>query len=146
MARTREVLIVATYGIDAFYGVISEMERHECIAFAASTPQITREYIQNRQFDAIIINLEPDGKGGVAEIDLLDAIASSPLQKNAICLGVSAEYPHSLPDSESEKNLKFLAGWLTLPIKPKALADHIIELIESTHKLTIKELMQAARQ
>jgi hypothetical protein len=138
--NAREVLIVGTYGIDIFYGIIDEMEKQDCIVFTTSTVKITLEYIQNRSFDAIIINLEPDGKGGVAELELLSSIAQSPLQQNAVCLGVSAHYPHTLPSSKSDKHLQILAGWLTLPVKPATLSDHIIELIESPHKLTIAEL------
>lgn len=142
MTGKREVLIIGTYGIDIFYGIIDEMEKYDCVAFTTNNATIAGEYIQNRQFDAIIINLEPDGKGGVSELDLLETITQSPLQQDAICLGVSAHYPHSLPPEKSEKHLNSLAGWLTLPIKPKALADHIVELIESDHPLRIKDQLK----
>ena len=137
--KEREILVIGTYGIDVFYGIVDEMERHGYVAFTTASEQIAKEYLQNRAFDAIIINLEPDGKGGVAEIDLLNAIVSYPLQANAVCLGVSAHYPHSLPSSKSDKHLKLLAGWLTLPIQVKVLAEHIINLLDSDHKLTIEE-------
>jgi len=138
--RDKEVLVIGTYGIDIFHGIIEEMEKHDCIVFTTNSNQIAREYLQNRQFNAIIVNLEPDGKGRVAEIDLLTSIAESPLQQDSICLGVSAHYPHTLPTSKADKHLKILAGWLTLPVKPLVLADHIVELVESSHKLTVKEL------
>lgn len=139
MTTKREILVIGTYGIDIFYGVIDEMEKHDCLTFTTDNTKIALEYLQNRRFDAIIMNLEPDGKGGVAEIDLLNSIAKSPLQQNAICLGVSAYYPHSLPTDKSSKHLNILAGWLTLQVKPQVLADHIVELIESPHPLSIKE-------
>jgi hypothetical protein len=139
MTTKREILIIGTYGIDIFHGIIDQMEKHGCIAFTTTSSKIALEYLQNRRFDAIIMNLEPDGKGGVAEIELLRSIAKSPLQQHAICLGVSAHYPLSLPADKSAKHLNILAGWLTLPVKPDVLADHIVELIESPHPLSIKD-------
>lgn len=138
----REVLIIGTYGIDIFYGIIEQMEKHSCVTFTTTSSKIALEYIQNRRFDAIIINLEPDGKGGIAEIDLLSSIAKSPLQQNAVCLGVSAHYPNSLPSDKATKHLNMLAGWLTLPVKPDVLANHIVELIESPHPLSIKDRLE----
>ena len=111
MATKREVLIIGTYGIDIFYGIIDEMEKHDCITFTTTSPKIALEYLQNRRFDAIIINLEPDGKGGIAELDLLKSIGQNPLQQNTVCLGVSAHYPHSLPTEKYEKHLNILAGF-----------------------------------
>lgn len=143
MTAKREVLIIGTYGIDIFYGIIEEMEKHNCIPFTTTSSNIALEYIQNRSFDAIIMNLEPDGKGGVAELDLLKSIAQAPLQQKAVCLGVSAHYPHSLPTDKSAKHLNILAGWLTLPVKPSVLADHIVELIESSHPLSIKDQLKS---
>jgi len=138
-SRDREILVIGTYGIDIFYGIIDQMEKYDCIVFTTTEAKITLEYLQNRAFDAIIINLEPDGKGGVAELELLDAISRSPLQQNAVCLGVSAHYPHTLPHEKAEKHLDILAGWLTLPVQAEILAEHIIELIESPHKLTVSQ-------
>jgi hypothetical protein len=139
MTVKREILIIGTYGIDIFHGVIEQMEKHDCLTFTTTSTKIALEYLQNRHFDAIIINLEPDGKGGIAELDLLNSIAQAPLQKNAVCLGVSTHYPHSLPTEKAAKHLNVLAGWLTLPVKPSVLADHIVELIESPHTLSIKD-------
>jgi hypothetical protein len=139
MTLKREILIIGTYGIDIFHGVIEQMEKHEYLTFSTTSSKIALEYLQNRHFDAIIINLEPDGKGGIAELDLLNSIAQAPLQKNAVCLGVSSHYPHSLPNEKAEKHLNILAGWLTLPVKPTVLAGHIVELIESPHPLSIKD-------
>ena len=139
MNHKKQILIVGTYGIDVFHGITDEMEMNDCIVIMASTPKSTLEQIKNRSFDAIIINLEPDGRGGVAEMDLLLAIGESRLQETAVCLGVSAQYPQSLPSMKSDKHFKILAGWLTLPIEPKDLMGHINEFIESEHRLTIKE-------
>ena len=139
MTHKREVLIIGTYGIDIFYGVIEQMEKHDCITFTTTSPNIALEYLQNRRFDAIIMNLEPDGKGGIAELDLLNSIAKAPLQQNAVCLGVSAHFPHSLPTEKIAKHLNIVAGWLTLPVKPDVLANHIVALIESPHPLSIKD-------
>lgn len=138
MDRNREILIIGTYGIDVFYGIIGALEKRDCIAFTTTNQKIAQEYLQNRAFDAIIINLEPDGKGGVAEIELLNTIGKSPLQKKAVCLGVSAHYPNSLPTDKAEKHLQILAGWLTLPVKPEILADHILELFESKNALNVE--------
>lgn len=139
MTTRREILIIGTYGIDIFYGIIDEMEKHEYLTFTTTSSKIALEYLQNRSFDAIIMNLEPDGKGGVAEIDLLSSIANSRLQQNAVCLGVSVHYPLTLPTDKLSKHLNILAGWLTLPVKPDVLANHIVELIESPHALSIKD-------
>jgi len=142
MTVKREVLIIGTYGIDIFHGVIEQMEKHNCLTFTTISSKIALEYIHNRHFDAIIINLEPDGKGGIAELELLNSIAKAPLQKNAVCLGVSAHYPNSLPSDKVAKHLNILAGWLTLPVKPATLANHIVELIESPHAHSIQDKLK----
>jgi len=143
MTREREVLIIGTYGIDVFHGVIEAMEKRGNIVFTATTQQITKEYLQNRRFDAIIINLEPDGHGGVAESELLSMIVDSRLQGDAVCLGVSAHFPHSLPSSKSDKHLQILAGWLTLPVKAEVLSNHIIKLLDSPERETVRRLSAA---
>jgi len=139
MKAKRQILIVGTYGIDVFYGITDEMEMSGCVVIMASTAKSTLEHIQNRSFDAIIINLEPDGKGGVAEFELLQAISKSKLQQDAVCLGVSTQYPQTLPYAKPDKHMQILTGWLTLPIDTKELMSHINELLESKHHLTIKE-------
>ncbi len=143
MDTNREVLIIGTYGIDVFHGAVEALEQHGCRTFTASDQTIAKEYLQNREFDAIIINLEPDGKGGVAEITLLKYIAQSSLQQNAVCLGVSLQYPHTLPGSKADRHLDILAGWLTLPIKASSLADHIVELVASADRITVKKALSA---
>ncbi|MFT5718240.1 MAG: hypothetical protein ACJAWS_001294 [Oleiphilaceae bacterium] len=141
MKRKNLILIVGTYGIDIFHGITDETEMNGCIVIMASTVKSTLEQIQNRSFDSIIINLEPDGHGGVAEFELLQAIAKSKQQEEAVCLGVSTHYPQTLPSEKSDKHLRILTGWLTLPIIPKELMSHIVELIESPQHKTIKELL-----
>ena len=141
MKRKNLVLIVGTYGIDVFNGITDQTEMNGCIVIMASNAKSTLEHIQNRSFDAIIINLEPDGRGGVAEFELLQAIANSKLQQDAVCLGVSTHYPKTLPADKSDKHLKILTGWLTLPIVPEDLMSHIVEVIESPHHKTIKALL-----
>jgi len=142
MKPKKLILIVGTYGIDVFHGITDETEMNGCIVIMASTVKSTLEQIQNRSFDAIIINLEPDGRGGVAEFELLEAIASSKLQENSVCLGVSTHYPKTLPSEKSDKHLQILTGWLTLPIVAEELMNHIVELIESPHHKTIKALLE----
>lgn len=141
MKRKNLILVVGTYGIDVFHGITDEYEMNGCIVIMASTAKATLEQIQNRSFDAIIINLEPDGRGGVAEYELLQAIGKSKQQEEAICLGVSAHYPQTLPSDKPDKHLKILTGWLTLPIQADELMTHIVELIESPHHKTIKALL-----
>ncbi len=140
MSRKREVLIIGTYGIDIFHGVIEEIEQQDYLVYTADSRTIAGEFLQNRSFDAIMINLEPDGKGSVAELDLIEKIGDSPLQQNAVCLGISLEYPKTLEGDKASRHLKILAGWLTMPIKPKALAEHLFELLGSADKHAIKIL------
>jgi hypothetical protein len=141
MKRKNLILMVGTYGIDVFHGITDETEMNGCIVIMASSVKSTLEHIQNRSFDAIIINLEPDGRGGVAEYELLQAISTSKQQEGAVCLGVSTHYPQSLPSDRPDKHLQILTGWLTLPIIAEELMNHIVELIESPHHKTIKELL-----
>ena len=122
MKHKNLILIVGTYGIDVFNGITDETEMNGCIVIMASTEKSTLEHIQNRSFDAIIINLEPDGRGGVAEYELLQAISNSENQQDAVCLGVSAQYPQTLPSDKPDKHLQILTGWLTLPIVPDAVS------------------------
>jgi len=142
MEHNKQILIVGTYGIDVFHGM---NDTEGCMVKTAYTPKSTLEYIQNCSFDVIIINLEPDGKGEVAEAYLIQAIAESHLQENAVCLGVSVQYPHALPTGKRAKNLDILAGWLTLPIDSKHLISHIVELIESPHPLKVRDKLLKAR-
>ena len=141
MKHKNLILMVGTYGIDVFNGITDQTEMNDCIVIMASTEKSTLEHIQNRSFDAIIINLEPDGRGGVAELELLQAISNSKHQQDAVCLGVSAQYPKTLPSEKTDKHLQILAGWLTLPIVPADLMSHIVEFIESLNPKTIKELL-----
>jgi len=141
MKHKNLILMVETYGIDVFNGITDQTEMNDCIVIMAATEKSTLEHIQNRSFDAIIINLEPDGRGGVAELELLQAISNSKHQQDAVCLGVSLHYPKTLPSEKTDKHLQILAGWLTLPIVPEDLMSHIVEFIESPNHKTIKELL-----
>lgn len=143
MSQKREVLIIGTYGIDIFHGVIEEIERQGYLVYTADSRAIAAEFLQNRSFSAIMVNLEPDGKGSVAELDVLQTIAQAPLQQEAVCLGISLEYPKTLEGDKTSRHLKILAGWLTMPIKPKALAEHLFELLASADKHAIKQLKSA---
>jgi len=136
MEHNKQILIVGTYGIDVFHGM---HDIDGCTVKTAYTPKSTLEYIKNCSFDVIIINLEPDGKGEVAEAYLIQAIAESHRQENAVCLGVSTQYPHALPAGKRAKHLGILAGWLTLPIDSIDLMSHIVELVESPHPLKVKD-------
>jgi hypothetical protein len=140
MKRKNLILIVGTYGIDVFHGITDQTEMNGCIVIMASTVKSTLEQIQNRSFDAIIINLEPDGRGGVAEFELLQAISNSKQQEGAVCLGVSSHYPQTLPSDKPDRHLQILTGWLTLPILAEELMTHIVKLIKSPQHKTIKEL------
>ncbi|MDX1451918.1 MAG: hypothetical protein R3183_05125 [Oleiphilaceae bacterium] len=135
-----EVLIIGTYGIDIFHGVIEQIEDRGYLVYTADARNVAQEFLRNRQFDAILINLEPDGKGDVAELDLLQSIGAAPLQQQAICMGVSVEYPKTLTGDKVEKHLKILAGWLTMPIKPAALAEHLFYLLATRQKHAIGAL------
>ncbi len=140
MTAKAEVLVIGTYGIDIFHGVIEEIEARDYYVYTADSRKVASEFLQNRTFDAILINLEPDGKGAVAELDLLKSISEAPLQKQAVCLGVSVEYPKTLSGDKVQRHLKILAGWLTMPINPDAIAEHLFELLESKNKHAVQVL------
>jgi len=142
MKDKKQVLIIGTYGIDVFHRITDELEVNESTVLMASTKLDAFNFINNWRFDFIIINLEPDGKGHIADVDILSFLEESSLQQDAICLGVSLNYPHALPQSIANKHLHVLAGWLTIPIDVKNLSRFLHKMTTSTHKLTIRNVIQ----
>jgi len=146
MKDIKQVLIIGTYGIDIFHRVSDKLEANNYSVLKASTRKTALKLIQNWRFDFIIINLEPDGRGNIAEVDLLSTLENSSLQQEAICLGVSLHYPHSLPKAKAERHLHVLAGWLTLPIEADTISRSLNKMLVSPHKLCIKDLIQDQKQ
>mgnify|MGYP000353063161 CR=1 FL=1 len=146
MKDLKKVLIIGTYGIDIFYRVDDQLEANNYSVLNASTRKTALKLIKNWRFDFIIINIEPDGRGNIAEVDLLSILQSSSLQQDAICLGVSLHYPRSLSKAKSERYFHVLAGWLTLPIDADTIAYSLNKMIVSPRKLGIKDLMHDQKQ
>lgn len=146
MSKTTKILIIGTYNIDIFYKLVDEMEKNQCVVEKATTDDNGTAQIEQQAFDAILINLEPDGNGGIHGSELLHSIATSPLQENAVCLGVSVQSPSSLLVSSPEKlkELSLLAGWLTLPILPDKATRMILSITESPGRLSIKHRLANA--
>jgi len=146
MSKSKQILIIGTYDIDIFYKLVDEMEKNLCVVEKATTNDNGLALLEKQAFDAILINLEPDGNGGIHGSDLLQAIASSPLQENAVCLGVSVQSPTSLLVSSPAKlqELSLLAGWLTLPILPDKATRTILSITESPGRLSVKHRLSHA--
>ncbi len=140
MAENKDILIIGTYDIDIFYRVADHMAKQGCDVKQASTSLAALDFVKRQPFHAILINLEPDGKGGVAGIDLLQAIMDSSFQKHAVCLGVSTQSPTALLVSGPEKlkQLSVLAGWLTLPIQAEKATKMILSITDDPGKLSVE--------
>ena len=140
MTDIKQILIIGTYGIDIFHRITDELQNNNYAVLIATSRMTALNLIKSWRFDFIIINLEPDGSGHIAEVGLLSALEASSLQQNSICLAISLQYPHALPKTTAAEQLQIIAGWLTLPINVKNIVRFLNKMIVSSHRLTIRQL------
>lgn len=132
-----KILIISTYGIDICFGLQEELVNQGCEVKTATSREIAETLLQEQPFDSILLNLEPDGKGGVAGMDLVNIIGSHPRQSGTVCFGVSTLSPLALlPTTQNPQNdFSIFAGWLIIPINSKQTAHIIIDLVHSRNSL-----------
>ncbi len=141
MSYKKRILLIGTNGIDIFYGIAKAFEDQGCVAITVSSVKAAHSYLRHHSFDCILVNLEPDGKDGVAGMEFVTHIISSPLQQKSIGFGISVQPASQLlsTSQESQKILSVLAGWIALPLEPAKTSRLIAELLEHPGQLSIKE-------
>ncbi|WP_196140861.1 hypothetical protein [Aliikangiella sp. G2MR2-5] len=139
MGNSKGVLLIATYGIDIFYGMEKELERLGCETTIVTQVELALSAINEKAFDAIIINMEPDGSGGIEGAQILEKISKSRLQANAICLGISVQSAAKLLASATKalEALSILVGWLNVPLAPEKACKLMLDMVASPDKFSV---------
>jgi hypothetical protein len=135
----KHVLLIGTCGIDCFYKVGDFLSQLDVNVMQVYSNESAEKCISQQSWDAIMINLEPDGLGGIKGASILQSIVDSDLQQDSVCFSVSASSALSLlTQNESElASLKIIAGWLTLPINAEKACSILIDIIDNPGELTI---------
>ncbi|MCG8610810.1 MAG: hypothetical protein MI864_09780 [Pseudomonadales bacterium] len=145
MKLQRNILIVGTYGIDIFYGIAEELQKLGCNVDTSISAEDALAKVGALAYHAILINLEPDGSGGVEGIEVLSTLIENELQGDAVCLGVSTQTPTSLlvANPDKLKTLSILVGWLTLPILADKAGKMIVDISANPGHLALRNRVQA---
>jgi DNA-binding NtrC family response regulator len=141
MMKDKNVLMIGTNEIDCFFGLANLFDKKGARVIQVHSKAMAETYLQEQSFDAILINLEPNGKGGVGGIDTLSIIINSQLNQNAICFSVSAVSATALLSAKTEKieDLSIIVGWLTLPVEHLHAVNLIADIISSKNNLAVKD-------
>jgi hypothetical protein len=139
MSNSKQVLLIGTCGIDCFYQLGDALSNREVSVMQVYSNESAEKCISQQCWDAIMINLEPDGLGGIKGASILQKIVTSDLQQDSVCFSVSASSAISLlTQNESElASLKIVAGWLTLPINAEKACSILLDIIDQPGELTI---------
>ncbi len=140
MHKSREVLMVGTCGIDCYHGLDTELKINGAKIFKANTKEDAEALMGAHNFHLIMVNLEPDGEGGIAGSSILPSIANHQNQQDAVCLSISTQSSVSLLQSHPEylEKLKIISGWLDLPTQPQKAASLMVDIMHAPGKLSIK--------
>lgn len=140
MPNEKHVLMIGTNDIDCFFGLAKEFDLNSIRVVQVHSNAMAREYLAERAFAAIIINLEPDGANGIHGFEILKDIVKNKKQQDSVCFSVSVESASSLLSTtvEDMRYLSIIAGWLTLPINHKQAVKIILDVIESPGTLMLK--------
>lgn len=140
MSNDKKILMIGTNGIDCFYGVAQAFDKNGARIIQVHSIEMAKKYIAEMSFDAVIINLEPDGKGGIDGIDVLPILIESKHNQQAICFSISAVSATTLLAAKTEhlSTLSIIVGWLALPVEHERAVKTILDIIQSPSKLAIK--------
>jgi hypothetical protein len=141
MKKDKNILLIGTNEIDCFFGIASSFDKQGARVIQVHSIPMAITYLQEQSFDAILINLEPDGKGGVGGIEILRNISESQGNQNAICFSISAVSATALLSAHSDQlnDLSIIVGWLTLPVDHAHAVDLILDIITSPNSLAVKD-------
>ncbi len=135
----KRVLLVESYGIDVFYKMELEFLQLNCLVDVAKSYSEALQFTEAHSFDAILINVEPDGRGGIVGAEYLDLVSQSSLQQNSVCFGISTQTIEQLisADMEAYEQFAILVGCLNVPIIPEVACKRILELSDKSSYLTV---------
>lgn len=140
MDSENRILLIGTNGIDCYFGISQAFDKKGARVIHAHSAEMAKTYLIETQFDAILINLEPDGKGGIEGIDLLPSVIASEINQDAICFSISAASATTLLTAKTKhlNMLSIVVGWLTLPVDHAHASEIISKIIADPSNLSIK--------
>jgi len=132
--------MIGTNGIDCFYGIAQAFDKRGVRVIQVHSMAMAKTYLAERSFAAILINLEPNGKGGIDGIEILPYIIDSENQQDTVCFSISAESASALLSASVEhlSTLSVIVGWLSLPVKHTQAAKIILDISQSPKTLALK--------
>lgn len=133
------ILLVQTSAINCFYNLSEQLMEDGLDVTLASTTEELNTALSAKPFEAILINLEPDGEGGIQGIKHLDLIRGSEMQQQAVCFAVSVSSAVTLLDLRQQylPSLSVIAGWIDLPVQPQKSSKIIRDVIKAPGQLSI---------
>lgn len=140
------ILLVQTSAINCFYNLSEQLIEDGMDVTLARTAEELGSALSLKPFEAILINLEPDGEGGIQGIQQLDMIRSGELQQQAVCFAVSVSSAVTLLDLRQQylPSLSVIAGWIDLPVQPQKSSKIIRDVIKAPGQLSIGARKQSA--
>ena len=140
MIKDKSVLLIGTNEIDCFFGLANLFDKKGARVIQVHSNQMLDEYLSEKSFDIIFVNLEPDGLGGIRGIDILPKIIESHNNQEAICFSVSTESATALltADAVHLNALSIVVGWLTLPIEHSNAVNLIEDIVTTPNSLSVK--------
>ena len=146
MAQTKHILMIGTNGIDCFYNIAQAFDQKSARVIQTHSVDMASTYLDEQSFDAILINLEPNGKGGIDGVDALAKIIESDNNRDAVCFSVSAASASALLTANVEylSALSVVVGWLALPVKHEKAVKLILDILESPNNFSVAQRLAAA--
>ncbi len=146
MTKDNKILMIGTNGIDCFYGIAQAFDKHGARVIQVHSIDMAKKYISEARFDAIIINLEPDGKGGIEGISVLPSLIECEHNLDAVCFSISAVSATTLLAAKTEhlKTLSVIVGWLALPVEHERAVKTILDIIKKPSKLAMRHRLPKA--
>ncbi len=140
----KNALLIGTCGIDCFFALPKQLELNGIKNTLSQSPKESTSLIEQKAYDLILINLEPNGKEGISGFEILKTIIHSPLQQNAVCLSVSTRSAASslATQPNNHPTLSILAGWINLPMQYDKAAILMRDLIDNPGHLKITDRLQ----
>lgn len=141
MLVDKNVLMIGTNEIDCYFGLAKGFDKQGVRVRQVHSRQMARHYLKEQSFDAILLNLEPDGEGGIGGIESLLDIIDSEKNQDAVCFSISAESATALltADEKHLATLSVIAGWLTLPVDHQKAVGIIVDIMEASNNLSVKD-------
>jgi len=132
--------MIGTNEIDCFFGLASAFDKKKARVVQVHSIAMAIEYLNEQRFDAILINLEPNGQGGIGGIEILSEVIQHQNNQDAVCFSVSAVSASLLLTANTNmlNTLSIIVGWLTVPIKHQKAVDLILDIVNTSKGLSVK--------